>query len=75
MPLRSNHVDQVKQETKSKAKAALMAAGLEAVGMINKQMRDGYHDTHPVNPDMWDKIPPHTDIRITGDLMRDVHMG
>ena len=46
----------VKSQMASNVKAALAAMGVEAVGLINKQMQSGYGKP----------------IRQTGDLMRDV---
>lgn len=56
----------------------MTAVGTAAVGFIVKQMKTGYSDTHYIwvrDKDTGKFIPthPHTQIRTTGDLMRDVN--
>jgi HK97 gp10 family phage protein len=65
----------VKDQVANNVKAALAAMGIEAVGLIVKQMKSGYHDEHQTY-DMQDrkiKGAKHTDIRHSSDLMGDVN--
>lgn len=69
-------------------KAALTAMGIKAVGLIIKKMQSGYHTPHAnrshvtkyirvfgqrLKNDAYKGGGTHTDIRDTGDLMRDVN--
>ena len=65
---------QVKAMMAGNKKAAVAAMGITAVGLIVKQMQSGYKDPHPTR-DSQGRLTggTHTDIRFTGDLMRDVN--
>lgn len=66
--------DKIKAMMEGNKKAALAAMGITAVGLIVKQMQSGYKDPHPTR-DSRGRLTggTHTDIRFTGDLMRDVN--
>lgn len=70
----TDNSDKVKAVMEGNKKAALAAMGITAVGMIVKQMQSGYQDPHPTR-DSQGRLTggTHTDIRFTGDLMRDVN--
>ena len=70
-----DHSDEVKAKLDDNIHAALNAMGLSAVGFVVDMMKTGYSDPHP-NRDYQgaiDNTGYHTDIRHTGDLMRDVN--
>lgn len=65
---------QVKRQIDGNKKKALTAMGTKAVALIMKQMKSGYTDAHPTRDMRGRKTGgSHTDIRFTGDLMRDVN--
>ena len=65
---------QVKQQMAGNKKKALTAMGIKAVALIVKQMQSGYHDPHPTRDSQGRPTGgTHTDIRFTGELMRDVN--
>ena len=70
----TDNSEQAMRQMASNKQAALAAMGIEAVGLIVTQMESGYQDPHP-NLDMnGNRVGgTHTDIRYTGDLIRDVN--
>lgn len=69
-----DHSGQVKLQMTGNKKRALTAMGIKAVALIVRKMQSGYTDPHPTY-DMQGRPTggTHTDIRNTGDLMRDVN--
>lgn len=65
---------QVKLQMAGNVQRALIAIGTKAVALIVRKMQHGYSDPHPTR-DMRGRPTggTHTDIRQTGDLMRDVN--
>ena len=69
-----DHSGHVKLQMTGNKKRALTAMGMRAVALIVKQMQTGYHDPHPTRDSQGRPTGgTHTDIRFTGDLMRDVN--
>lgn len=69
-----DHSGQVKLQMTGNKLRALTAMGIRAVALIVKQMQSGYHDPHPTRDSQGRPTGgTHTDIRFTGDLMRDVN--
>jgi hypothetical protein len=65
---------QVKLQMTGNTQRALMAIGIRSVALIGKQMQSGYTDPHPTRDSQGRETGgTHTDIRFTGDLMRDVN--
>lgn len=69
-----DHSGQIKLQLTGNVKRALVAMGTRAVALIVRKMQSGYNYPHPTR-DMRGRLTggTHTDIRFTGDLMRDVN--
>lgn len=69
-----DHSGQIKLQMTGNKQRALTAMGIRAVALIVKQMQSGYNDPHPTRDSQGRPTGgTHTDIRFTGDLMRDVN--
>lgn len=69
-----DHRGEIKLQMTGNKLRALTAIGIKAVALIVKQMRSGYTDPHPTRDSQGRETgATHTDIRHTGDLMRDVN--
>ena len=69
-----DHSGEIKLQMTDNKLRALTAMGVKAVELIVNQMRSGYNDPHPTYDSQGrDTGKTHTDIRNTGDLMRDVN--
>ena len=69
----NDHSEAVLEQMDANVERALTAMGIKAVGLIVKQMESGYTTPHKNRAHgTTSDGGTHTDIRETGDLMRDV---